>query len=546
MKFSFRFRLTFWYATIVTLSLSGFSFFNYATTSQKLNENLDASIIRVAQSLEAIIRQKQRELNQPLRPSTAVRRSEQPQNTSDNTYLEFFRQETLRKFVGPVLPRRDSTQTQPTDAVWSAVYEHILLNPKNYLIQVADESGAIVWHSDNIQADSLPLPMQAGQLGSAPLENILPKQVLQSSSDSLPSKKIVSRYVQGNKNLRLLLYNAGAFQMTIGYPMEDLDATMRELFFSFVLTLPFVIVISAIGGWFLAKYFIQPVETIINSADEISATNLSKRIPMPAVNDELAHLTGTINRMVSRLEDSFIQMRQFAGDVSHELRTPLTIMSGELEVALHHRQSPDEYQRIIESTLEEVVRLTGVVKALLEVSLAESGNISIDVAPCNITHLLDDITEDLTILAEEKNIIVHREFSTTQPLIMEGDKGRLHQAILNLMDNAVKYTPDGGSVWVRLEQQGDQVMFSLRDTGIGLAEEDKEKIFHRLYRADRSRAQTIRGHGIGLSIVRAIVMAHHGSIHVHSTLGMGSTFTVFLPLQQPGDTTDMVPTNDIM
>ncbi len=542
MKFSFRFRLTFWYATIVTLSLSGFSFFNYATTSQKLSENLDTSILRVAQSLEAIIRQKQREVNQPLRPATT--RKEATQNTND-TYLEFFRQETLRKFVGPVLPRRDSAQAQPTDAVWSAVYEHILLNPKNYLIQVADEEGTIVWRSDNLQADSLPLPKSSHQLGAEPLANILPKQVLANTSDSIPSKKIISRYVERNKNLRLLLYNSGAFQMTIGYPMEDLDATMRELFFSFVLTLPFVIIISAIGGWFLAKYFVQPVETIINAADEISATNLSKRIPMPPVNDELAHLTGTINRMVGRLEDSFMQMRQFAGDVSHELRTPLTIMSGELEVALHHAQTTEEYQRILSSSLEEVVRLTGVVKALLEVSLAESGNIAIEVALFNFTHLMDDLTEDLTILAEEKNIVVHREFHPDHAIMIEGDKGRLHQAILNLMDNAVKYTPENGKVWVRLEQQGDQAMFSIRDTGIGLAKEDKEKIFHRLYRADKSRAQTIRGHGIGLSIVRAIVNAHHGSIHVHSTLGEGSTFTVFIPLQQPSNTSDTVPTNDI-
>lgn len=435
---------------------------------------------------------------------------------------------------------------QPTDAVWSAVYEHILLNPKNYLIQVADEQGTIVWRSENLQSDSLPFPKASSQLGSESLVNILPKQVLTNTPDSIPSKKIISRYVEGNKNLRLLLYNSGAFQMTVGYPMEDLDATMRELFFSFVLTLPFVIVISAIGGWFLAKYFVQPVETIINAADEISATNLSKRIPMPPVNDELAHLTGTINRMVGRLEDSFAQMRQFAGDVSHELRTPLTIMSGELEVALHHQQTPEEYQRIIASSLEEVVRLTGVVKALLEVSLAESGNIGIEVAPFNLAHLTDDLTEDLTILAEEKDIMVYREFNPDHAIMLDGDKGRLHQAMLNLMDNAVKYTPQGGKVWVRLEQQGDQAMFSIRDTGVGLAEEDKEKIFHRLYRADKSRAQTIRGHGIGLSIVRAIVVAHHGSIHVHSTLGEGSTFTVFIPLQQPSDSAETVPTNDIV
>lgn len=525
LQISFRLRLTLWYTAIVAAPLIIIGVLTYITVQQELNDNLDSSLQRVAESLDYIIRKKQSEIRQPLRPSLSERPRTKTKQTVANRpqsdYFEFFRAEERKRFVGPILPPPKDTAKQneekaaeKADVVWSAVYEHILLNPKNYFIQVADSAGVIVWRSENLlqqRARQLPLPA-VGML----------------QGDMFPFRYTIPKLSLGKQRLRMFVYHTGTVQVSVGYPVDEIETTLNKLFSSLIFALPLVLMLAVGSGWFLAKYFVQPVQEMTRLAKDITEHNLSQRLPERRVNDEITHLARTLNAMIERLERSFKQIRQFTGDASHELRTPLAILMGELEIALHSDKAPDEYQEVISSALEEVSRLSQVVKNLLELSRADSGQVPLDVKVLELSALLEDIIEDAMILGEEKNICV--ESSVERGVVIFGDKVRLHQAFLNVIDNAVKYTPHGGSVTVALRKTEDAALVSVTDTGVGIPDGDQELIFDRFFRVDKSRSGEVGGHGLGLSIVKWVVEAHHGNIKVTSQLGKGSIFFIRLPL----------------
>jgi heavy metal sensor kinase len=521
LQLSFRLRLTLWYTAIVAVPLIVIGILTYLTVQQELNENLDSSLLRVSESLDYIIRKKQSETREPLRPSLSERPRKTKQNSNIQTdYFEFFRAEERKRFVGPRLPPKDTAKqneekaAEKADVVWSAVYEHILLNPKNYFIQVADSAGVIVWRSENLlqqKARQLPLP-SVGML----------------AGDAFPFRYTIPKLSLGKQRLRLFVYHTGTVQISVGYPVDEIETTLGKLFSSLIFASPLVLLLAVGSGWFLAKYFVQPVQEMTRLADDITEHNLSQRLPERRVNDEITQLARTLNAMIERLERSFKQIRQFTGDASHELRTPLAILMGELEVALHSEKTPDEYQEIISSALEEVSRLSQVVKNLLELSRADSGQVPLDVKVLDLSALLEDIIEDAMILGEEKNIRV--ESSVERSVVILGDKVRLHQAFLNVIDNAIKYTPRGGMVTVAVRKIEDAALVSVTDTGMGIPESEQELIFDRFFRVDKSRSGEIGGHGLGLSIVKWVVEAHRGKIKVTSQIGKGSIFFIWLPL----------------
>lgn len=514
MKLSLRLRLTIWYSTIVAVSLALFGFFNYVTVSQELNENLDSSIARVAETLDNLIQQKQQETNSPLKPAISRKRGRNDKEKGAKTdNFAFLRRDTLRSFIGPLRPLRDTASAgdEQADVVWSAVYEHILLNPKNYLIQIADTTGTIIWASDNLRPGVLPVADTAGV-------------------HMVPAYYITPRYRYNGQTLRLLLYKSSAVYISVGYPVSEIEATLKDLFSSLVIAVPGVLFLSILGGWFLAKYSLQPIDDIARSAKAITAHNLSQRLPMPAVNDEVARLTETLNDMIARLEASFRQIQQFTGDASHELRTPLAILMGELEVALHSTKTPEEYQDILISALEEVIRLSKVVELLLDLSRAESGQVEMHFELMKMDSMLNDIYEDAMILSEERDI--HIEYESEKDVEVYGDKVRLHQAFLNIIDNAIKYTHNGGHITMKLWREKHYAAVSVSDTGVGIPEQDIQSIFDRFYRVDKARSQDVRGHGLGLAIVKWAIEAHHGSIDIQSSVGKGTVFTVKIPYVQ--------------
>jgi two-component system OmpR family sensor kinase len=282
------------------------------------------------------------------------------------------------------------------------------------------------------------------------------------------------------------------------------------------------------GGWLLARFSLKPVDRIINAAHDITAHNLSRRLPMPSSNDEIGRLTSTLNEMIERLQDSFEQIRQFTSDVSHELRTPLAILMGEMELALRSPKQNVQYKETIMSALEEVTRLSKVVQSLLEISRAETGQVKIDFLPLNLSDTIRDIAEDMQILAEEKGIKL--ESIIEDNIIIMADYVRIHQTLINVIDNSIKYNRPNGSVLVRMQADTNYAVIRVSDTGVGIPEDSLEHIFDRFFRVDKARSRDVDGTGLGLAIVKWIVESHHGSIDVESQLGKGTMFTIKFPL----------------
>ena len=325
--------------------------------------------------------------------------------------------------------------------------------------------------------------------------------------------------------------NSGAARISVAYTAEDIQSNLTELFGSLLIGFPIAMLFATLGGLMLSKLTLRSIDKITLTAKEITASNLSRRLPMPSSNDEMARLTMTLNEMIERLENSFAQIRQFSYDVSHELRTPLTIMIGELELALRSPdKSPEEYEMIIISSLEEAARLTNVVETLLELARAETGQVKMKYALTNLTKFMIDLCEDAEILAESKEILVEKNVEYEIDAFV--DSPRLHQAIINIIDNAVKYTPEGGKIYISLKKDNRFATIKVADTGIGIPENELLHIFDRFYRVDKARSHDIRGVGLGLSIVKWIVEAHNGSIIVESEVKQGTKFTISLPLIQ--------------
>ncbi|GAB1430087.1 ATP-binding protein [Ignavibacteria bacterium] len=513
MKISLRLRLTAWYSMILAATLAVLGVSAYWAVQSDLQQNLEQSLQRVASALDDVIRKKQSETMRPLKPAALrqkKRAKKEPERPADN--FAFFRNTApprVKDSSRADTNAAESAQSDEPDEVWTAVYEHILLNPKNYYIQIADPQGRIVWQSDNLQGDSL---LMFGQAVAQEDEN--------------GAARIITRYTLRNQPLQMVLLRTRRAQISVGYTVEEIEVTLSELFFSLIVTFPVVLIISTLGGWFLARISLRPVDDIIDGAEEITAHNLSRRLPMPPANDEIARLTATLNRMIERLERSFIQIRQFTSDASHELRTPLAILMGEIEVALRREKTPAEYRETLSSALEEVARLSKVVRNLLDISRAETGQVKIAAEPFSISKLTSEIAEDIEVLAAEKNISLNAEIEPN--IWITGDAARMHQALLNTLDNAVKYNRDGGNLRVTLRREAEDCIIEITDTGIGIPKEALPHIFDRFFRADKARSQDIQGNGLGLAIVKWIIEQHKGSIYVVSEEGSGTTFTIKL------------------
>ena len=263
-------------------------------------------------------------------------------------------------------------------------------------------------------------------------------------------------------------------------------------------------------------------------ARRITAENLDQTVPVKNEKDEIGQLTATINDMIRRLHDSFAQVRQFSADASHELRTPLTVMRGEIELCLRNPKTPDQYRHVLESSLEEILRMSKIIDNLLTLGKADIGAAEVTFSEVELKELVAELYEDSVVLAEQKEICV--ELKEASPIVIVGDRVRLRQLFLNLVDNAIKYTPEGGHVWLSVRRENGSAVFEVQDTGIGIPAGEQQKVFNRFYRVDKARSRERGGSGLGLSIAKWIAELHRGSISVASEHGKGSTFTVRLPL----------------
>jgi heavy metal sensor kinase len=331
--------------------------------------------------------------------------------------------------------------------------------------------------------------------------------------------------------------NGHRYLMQIGTRLKPINDAQDTFLWVMLMLLPVTVVLSAVGGSVMAKRTLKPVTDMTHAAQSITASNLSQRLPTRGRRDELDELAETFNAMIARLQLSFDKMSEFAANVSHELRTPLQAMQGETELALLVRAPLAECRRVLESNLEEIDRLNRMIRNLLMLAQADAGEMRPRLEAMDLNELVRDLVEQMRVVAEARGVELRA--STAAPVPVKADSLRLRQMVLNLIDNAVKYTPAGGHIEVRVERaagaagRGSEARVLVRDSGIGIAAADLPFIFDRFYRADKSRTRVAPGEdgcGLGLPIVKWVAETHGGSVEVASAPGQGSSFLVHLPL----------------
>lgn len=324
--------------------------------------------------------------------------------------------------------------------------------------------------------------------------------------------------------------------LAIGRSMTEGMRTVNKFAWRYFALMPLLVVLAAVLGWHLAGRGLRPLNELAATAHQITGSNLNVRIPIRNAGDELDELVEAFNRMIERLNLSFEQIRQFSTDVSHELRTPLTAIRGQLEVALFTAKTTEQYQDAMVNALQDVEQLSNIVRALLMLSQAESGQLALQMHPVNLTEVARDIADQYQIPAEASGITLNVDL---QPgCWVRADKTQMERLLSNLLSNAIKYTPQGGRVMLRTEMRpGGKVRLEVEDTGIGIAAENLPHIFDRFYRVRTSHSNPIQGLGLGLSFVSWIVNAHDGTIDVQSREGRGTCFSVLLPAAQAPVTT---------
>lgn len=318
------------------------------------------------------------------------------------------------------------------------------------------------------------------------------------------------------------------FLIETGAPYHVIASQLRSLRLALMLGIPVFLVAAMIGGLILVRNSLEPLRAITEKAERISSENVSQRLPVPKTGDEVERLSLSLNRMIQRLQESIQQISRFSADVSHELRTPLTILRGELETMAQQRSRDAESLEMIGNSLEEIDRLTRIVDQLLTISRLDAGQAGIGKECVNLSELAVSTADQMRLLADEKKIAIR--FSAESAVNVIGDRLRLKQVLVNLLDNALKYTAEGGAVELIVRAESGRALLGISDNGIGIATEQVPFVFDRFYRTDKARTRTTGGAGLGLSIVKAIATAHDGRVSLSSKEGEGTTFWVDLPL----------------
>lgn len=288
-----------------------------------------------------------------------------------------------------------------------------------------------------------------------------------------------------------------------------------------------VLILAGVGGMFLANRTLKPVDHMTDIAREIGEGDLSRRIDVQS-EDEMGRLAATLNWMIGRLEEAFQKQRQFAADASHELRTPLAIIQAESSLALDRRRTQAEYRRSLELVSGEVTYMSDIIGKLLLLAREDAGTEPANFQEVNVKDLISDLSSDLEALAQEKGVAFN--LGPLDDLMVKGDRFKLRQLFLNILDNAIRYTPSGGNVSSTLVRKNGNALVSITDTGVGIPAEELPFIFDRFYRVDKARSRADGGLGLGLAIASSIARLHGGQIEVESQVGKGSTFRVILPL----------------
>ncbi|HUO66467.1 MAG TPA: ATP-binding protein [Gammaproteobacteria bacterium] len=415
--------------------------------------------------------------------------------------------------VGEIL----ATAGAPIDeaAISNEIRSRLLPESNNRFVRVSRSDGTVVYRSGPPVDRSFDPDAVAATDAAKSAQS---KSVRQFLTPGGTSMLVVARSVTAT---------SGSYDIEVGASLEQIQLVLNYVLILLIVAVPVLVGVSTSGGYFLIKRALKSVDHIAKTAEQISHHNLSERLPVAKTGDELERLSISVNRMIGRLDEAFQTTRRFLADASHELRTPLTVIKGELEEVAGSKNLSEELRERTGSVLEEVERLTHIVEGLLAVARLDAGEAQREWLRFDLAELVATTADQMKLLAEDQRITL--VCNTGSRVDVEGDHVRLKQVIVNLLDNAIKYTPEGGSIHLSVRAQ-DRAVLEIVDTGIGIPKDELAHVFERFFRVDKARSRNVEGTGLGLAIVKSICTAHGAEIETESTIGRGSCFRIKFPL----------------
>lgn len=477
---SIRFKITILYMAILALTISSFSVILYHNVSKGLYNNMDILLKSKAGGISKAI----------------------------NTYWEASNLEIVASGVKPDEVFRKRRNYNFTKVAQNWVREESK-DPEllSIIVTVFDTDGATIASSN-----------KARGLTQIPSSDFI--SVLQGKTrfDTVGSIRIYTTPVFEIEKV--------AYIVQVASSLQPLQAALNNIKVALFVLFPITVLATGVMGAILAKVTLRPVDRMIHTIHQITAENMRLRLESPGTKDEIQKLSETFNSMLERLEHAFTSQKKLFENLSHELKTPLTIIKGEFEVVLKKLRSPGEYESVIKSALEEVDRVVRLAENLLLLARFESKEVFPEKKRLDLNPVVRGIVSNVRAMAESKKISLFCRADGV--LFLEADEGQMKTLFLHILDNAVKYTENGGRITVTSQKIGPSAVVRIEDTGTGITKEEIERIFDRFYRTDKAMANA--GYGLGLSIAKSIVDAHNGSIKVESELSKGTVFTISLPL----------------
>jgi heavy metal sensor kinase len=468
---SVRARLTLLYVLIFGVLLGAFSFSLYALIRKDAYDRFDRSLTKAARTVANLFHHEMIENGyvESVATAHAIREYQQP-----NLYLAIFRDDRLL----------EANHNQRAEG------SHVVKHPA----------------------------------ASAPVEFL---------SQAIAHRKpiLTTAPADGQDEWRVVAYAPGGeeaeYVIVVAESRRDLIDQMRALRMIFLISLPAMLLMAGLAGYLMARKSLAPIAEMTSHAERISAENLHERLPAPNKRDELGKLARVFNDLLARIESSFESMRRFTADASHELRTPLAIIRGESDVALSKDRELGEYRETLAIIQDEARLLSDIVEDMLALARADAGQRRLKLEEFYFNDLTEECVHSARALALNKNLSL--DFESSGDTAFRGDEDLLRRMVINLLDNAIKYTQDGGSVSVKLWREDGRINLRVTDSGIGIPAEAAARVFERFYRVDKARSRSEGGSGLGLPIVKWIAEAHHGSVSLESSPERGSAFTVSLP-----------------
>jgi heavy metal sensor kinase len=438
--------------------------------------------------------------------------------TRQKQTLQDQKDDSLRAIAGILdvsIPAKGASPLSIKKRMEDILEDHPNLELKSAMIKIYDASQAALFSSSITKEDWLQMtePMWKTALADGVAFSTLPPHHNRGSIRTI----VVPVFREGDS----------FYVIQLGSSMRDIETAMQGLLFLNFWLIPGAALLFGIGGAGITKRVLKPLDRVAATACEVNAENLSRCVLDERADKEIRGLTEAFNQMMDRLETSFHQMRDFSNNVSHELRMLLSILRGETELCLLQNRSVEEYRKTLENNLEEMLRMEEVIEKLLFLSKADHGEMELHHIEFDLFFVIKEVISEVELTAKGKKIAVHLRAGGST--LIHGDPILMRGAILNLVQNAITYTPAGGEVSLFIEKERNEARVSVTDTGLGIPGNEIPHIFERFYRADQSYLQS-RGSGLGLSIVKWIVELHRGRITVDSVVGKGSRFTMILPL----------------